>query len=385
MRTKKQASRKKIDLLIIAGEHSGDQNIAKYVQNLKNLQPELNIYAFGGENLAKAGAHLILDMTKFSVVGLTEVMLKYFFFRKLLKKIIFWIKRYKPKAVCLVDYPGLNLKIAETLFKEGLSNKSGGPIKVLYYTSPQIWAWKKKRRFLLEKYVDSLATIFEFEKQCYQDTSLEVRFVGHPFDEELIKNYVSYSPTAPILLLPGSRIAAIKKIFPEMLKCFREFSKLESTKMATVMYINNNALTIMRRILNKKFTDLKGKISFIADERKVAACAAIMSSGTMSLKCCLASIPGAILYKSKISTFLVGKYLLKLKQLGIANILLKKVAWPEFIQNNIKPQIVAQYIQQCINSAEIKNSTKNNANELRNIVFSQPEVSPVDWLINGMK
>ncbi|MDE6432315.1 MAG: lipid-A-disaccharide synthase, partial [Opitutales bacterium] len=340
--TKIQSSKKKRpDLLVIAGEHSGDQNIAQYIKELKEAHLELVIYAFGGKCLSEAGARLLFDMTKFSVVGLSEVIAKYFFFKKLLNRILAWIKRNKPRTVCLVDYPGLNLRIAEALFRKKLSQKSGGSIRVVYYTSPQIWAWKKRRRFLLEKYVDSLGTIFEFEKGCYNDTSLDVEFVGHPFKREEIENYVAYSTTAPVLLLPGSRIPAIRKIFPAMLKCFREFSKSEQTKMATVMYASDQALHLMRRILNKRFSDLKGKVSFIPDSRKVEACATLMSSGTMSLKCCLAGIPGAILYKSASLTYLVGKYFLKIKRLGIANILLKKKAWPEFIQGDIRPKIIA--------------------------------------------
>lgn len=379
------SQRKRPDLLIIAGEHSGDQNIAQYIKQLKTTHPELVVYAFGGQNLAEAGARLLLDMTKFSVVGLTEVILKYFFFRRLLKRIIIWIKSNNPRVVCLVDYPGLNLRIARLLFKEGISNKSGGPVKVLYYISPQIWAWKSKRRFLLEKYVDSVGTIFEFEKECYRDTSLDVRFVGHPFDKDGTASYVSYSINTPILLLPGSRVSAVRKIFPEMLRCFREFSHLKNNKMATVMYADHRTLHLMRRILNKKFRDLKGKVSFIPNGKHVEACATIMSSGTMSLRCCLAGIPGVILYKSALLTFLVGKYVLKLKRLGIANILLGKNIWPEFIQNKIDPRVVAQYVSRCIDDPEIHRSAQACSVKLGEIVFKRPDLSPIDWVVDALE
>lgn len=372
------------DLLIIAGEHSGDQNIAKYIKELKIAHPELFICAFGGKQLSDAGARLLIDMTKFSVVGLTEVLSKYFFFKKLLKRIIEWIKHNKPKVICFVDYPGLNLKIAEILFKSGLANKAGGPIKLLFYISPQIWAWKKNRRFLMEKYIDSLGVIFEFEKQFYQDTTLDVKFVGHPLDEQSVSNSISYSPNAPILLLPGSRISAIKRIFPEILKCFREFSGLAPDKMATVMYANIDALHVMRRILNKRFRELKGKVSFISDGQHVEASATLMSSGTMSLKCCLAGIPGVILYKSAPLTYLVGKHFLKLKRLGIANILLDENIWPEFIQSDIKPKKIAEYILQCTNSADIRESTLAYAQNLKKIVFQTPELTPADWILNEL-
>ncbi len=378
-------SPRKIDLLIITGEYSGDQHIAKYVQELKNVYPGLNICAFGGEALSASGARLLFNMTKFSTVGLSEVILKYFSFRKIFNMIITWILKYRPKVVCLVDYPGLNLKIAEVLFKKKLSNKAGGPIKVIYYISPQIWAWKEKRKFLLEKYVDSLAVLFNFEKKYYTNTSLDVKFVGHPFSEINISDYVSYSIDAPVLLLPGSRIPTIKKIFPEMLKCFSEFSKIETNKMATVMYSDKKALFALRRILRKNFPDLKGKVSFIFNGKKVEACSTIMSSGTMSLKCCLAGIPGVIIYKSRLLTFLIGKYYLHLKRLGMANILLNSTAWPEYIQNNISPQTIAQYINKCIQNSNIRKEAEVNANKLKEIIFDKPEITPTQWLISWIK
>lgn len=378
-------SRKKIDLLVIAGEHSGDQHVARYISKLKSLNPKLNIYAFSGKSSADAGAHLLLDMTKFSVIGLAEVFSKYFFFKKLLYRIIAWVEKNKPQVICLVDYPGLNLEIAKILFKKRLSNKAGGPIKVLYYISPQIWAWKEKRKYKLEKYIDSLATIFGFEKNFYIDTKLDVKFVGHPFANINISEIVSYSPEGPILILPGSRISAIKKILPEMLKCFSVFSKKEPSRMATIMYANEKTLSTMRKILNGKFKKLTDKISFISDGKKVETSAALMSSGTMSLKCCLAGIPGIILYKSNLSTFIIGKYILKLKQLGIANILLHKNAWPEFIQRNINPVVIAKYIEQCLDNPKIQQESFNNAEKLKEIISQSPDIGPENWLLSWMK
>ncbi|MDR2721142.1 MAG: lipid-A-disaccharide synthase, partial [Puniceicoccales bacterium] len=145
---------KKVDLLVIAGEHSGDQHAAAVVKELKLQHPELNICSFGGRCSSDVGAHLILDITKFAVVGFAEVVLRCIFFKKLLKKIVAWIEKHKPLVICLVDYPGLNLRIARMLFEKQLSAKAGGTIKLFYYISPQVWAWKRERRFELEKYVD---------------------------------------------------------------------------------------------------------------------------------------------------------------------------------------------------------------------------------------
>jgi lipid-A-disaccharide synthase len=377
-------SPRRVDLLVIAGEHSGDQHVASVVGELKIKHPELNICAFGGKCLAESGARLILDMTKFSIVGLMEVAFRYFFFRKLLGKVVAWIKKYEPRVVCLVDYPGFNIRIARTLFKRGLSVKSGGNIKLLYYISPQVWAWKGKRKFELERYVDGLATIFEFEKAIYSDTKLDVKYVGHPFARADIAKLVSYEERGPVLLLPGSRKFAVKRIFPKMLGCFSAFAKYEPTKMATIIYASDKMLSVMRRILNKKFKHLVNKVSFTPDGRNVDACAALMSSGTMSLRCCLAGLPGAILYKSNCITFILAKLFVRLKYMGMANILLKHLAWPEFIQYAIGEKVVSRYLLECVNNAEIREKCQRNAEELLSIISKKPDIAPDVWLYDAI-
>ena len=156
-----------VDLLVIAGEHSGDEHAAVMVRRLKASHPDLNIVAFGGKELQAAGGDLILDMTKFSVVGLYETLSRFFFFARLLRAVFRWIKTYRPRVICLIDYPGFNLRLAKLLYKAKLSHKAGGEIKVLYYIAPQVWAWKESRCRKIEKVVDGLATILPFEKQYF--------------------------------------------------------------------------------------------------------------------------------------------------------------------------------------------------------------------------
>jgi lipid-A-disaccharide synthase len=377
-------SHRRVDLLIIAGEHSGDQHAAAIIKELRVKHPELNICAFGGRRLSETGIRLVLNMTKFSVVGIIEVASKYFFFRKLLGKIVAWIERHKPLVVCFVDYPGLNIRIARALFEKKLSTKSGGDIKLLYYISPQIWAWKRKRKFELERYVDSLGTIFEFEKAVYEDTKLDVKYVGHPFAKVDMSKLVSYEENGPILLLPGSRESAIGKIFPKMLGCFSKLSEQEPEKMATIIYASDRMLAIMRRILNKKFKHLANKVSFIPDGKSVEACAALMSSGTMSLKCCLAGLPGVILYRSNYVTFVLARLFIKLEYIGMANILLNRLAWPEFIQHAISEEVVSRYLVKCVNSTEIREKCKDDAETLCSSLCKKPEISPDLWLYDAI-
>src|SRR5882757_1876212 len=136
----------RVDVLIVAGEHSGDEHAARLVRELRAQHPGLAVAALGGPQLAAAGAHLVYDLTASSVVGFVEVLKNYPFFRALFAETLRWISEHQPRVVCFVDYPGLNLRLAAALRERGLSVKGGGAIKAAYYISPQIWAWKAGRR-----------------------------------------------------------------------------------------------------------------------------------------------------------------------------------------------------------------------------------------------
>ena len=232
----------RVDLLIVAGEHSGDEHGARMVRELRAKQPGLVIAALGGPGLAAAGVQLLHDMTATSVVGFVEVLKNYPFFRQLFNETLRWIGEHRPKAVCFVDYPGLNLRLAAALRERGLSVKGGGPIRTLYYISPQIWAWKAKRRFTMARDLDAMAVIFPFEVGCYADTTLPVEFVGHPFVAPGHIAPVRHDPAGPVLLLPGSRKQAVARIFPALLEGFRAFGGRE----AVVLYPSEEILTVLR-------------------------------------------------------------------------------------------------------------------------------------------
>src|SRR5687768_1564883 len=231
-----------VDLLIVAGEHSGDEHAARVVRELREKNLALKIAALGGPQLAAAGAQLLHDMTASSVVGIVEVLKNYSFFKALFAETLRWIAEHRPRAVCFVDYPGMNLRLAAAMRERGLSRKGGGAIKTLYYISPQIWAWKAKRRFSMARDLDAMAVIFPFEPACYADTSLSVEFVGHPFVAPDYRSPVRYDSGGPVLLLPGSRKQAVGRIFPVLLAGFRAFGQRE----AIVLYPSREILDVLR-------------------------------------------------------------------------------------------------------------------------------------------
>src|SRR5690625_159582 len=320
------------DLLLIVGEHSGDQQAALAVKALLRRRPDLKIAALGGPALAAAGAQVLYDMTETSVVGLVEVLKNLSQFKELFRRSVEWIEEHRPKAVCFVDYPGFNLRLARELHERGLSRKGGGSISLLYYISPQIWAWKGKRRFAMAEMLDALAVIFPFEIESYADTDLPVEFVGHPFLSEGYEPWLHYDSEGPLLLLPGSRRIAVGRIFPVLLKAFAALRKEKPEQKSVVFYPDDSIRKILEGEL-ERWPELKGAVELREKESKSGARAVLTSSGTMSLSCALAGLPGVIAYRANWFTYLIGRMIVKIPYLGICNLLLEKPMYPEYIQN----------------------------------------------------
>jgi lipid-A-disaccharide synthase len=368
---------KAIDVLIVAGEHSGDEHAARMVRELRAKDPSVVIAALGGPALAAAGAQLLYDLTASSVVGLVEVLKNYSFFKQLFAETIRWIEAYRPRAVCFVDYPGMNLRLAAALRERGLSVKGGGAIKTLYYISPQIWAWKAGRRFTMARDLDAMAVIFPFEVNCYVDTSLPVEFVTHPFVAPDYAAPVRYDATGPVLLLPGSRKQAVARIFPVLLKGFQLFGKRDGV----VLYPSDDILQVLRAAnppRNVRLLPIEENPSI--SRPPIAASAVLTSSGTMSMHCALAAIPGAIVYRANPLTYVLGRMLVKVEYLGIANLLLNEPMYPEFIQNVATPAALAADLQKAVHDVERRNRTNEQSVRIRSLLGQQGAGSAADWL-----
>ena len=362
-----------VDLLIVAGEHSGDEHAARLVQALRVTHPTLRICALGGPQLAAAGAQLLYDLTASSSMGLA-VLAKFSFYRALIAEVVNWIGVQRPRAVCLVDSSGLNLRIAQGLFSRGFSAKAGGPTKTLYYISPQIWASRAGRRFKMAAQLDSLAAIFPFEPACYADTALPVEFVGHPFVAPDYLAPVAFDPAGPVLLLPGSRRQVVARIFPLLLAAYRQSG---TTRPAVVLYPSEEILaTLQAAPLPTHITFLRtGKLA-----EPVRAAAVLTASGTMSMHCALAGIPGAITYKTDPLTYLLGRWLVKVEFIGIANLLLKESMYPEFIQGAATPAALATELRASLEQPARQQRTQAQAMRLRQILQGSQPGAAAAWL-----
>lgn len=372
----------RVDLLVVAGEHSGDEHAARMVRDLRARQPALQVAALGGPRLAAAGAQLLFDLTASSVVGLVEVLKHYPFFRALFAETLRWIGEHRPRAVCFVDYPGFNLRVAEALRQRGLSVKGGGAIRALYYISPQIWAWKAGRRFAMARNLDAMAVIFPFERECYRDTALPVEFVGHPFLAADHAAPLRYDAGGPVLLLPGSRRQAVARIFPVLLAGFRAFAE----RPAVVLYPSEDIHDVLRRASPPRGVTLRRAFSLAGDAaaEPIAASAVLTSSGTMSMHCALAGIPGAIAYRAHPLTYLLGRMLVHVPYLGIANLLLSEPMYPEYLQGAATPGKLAAELRDCVHDSARRERTVAAAARLRELLRVPASGSAADWVLRQL-
>lgn len=369
-----------VDLLVIAGEASGDEHSALLVSGLLKKFSNFQISAIGGKRVEKEGAHLVYPLVEHAVVGVVEVLKNYSTFKQIFKNTIEWIIKYKPKTILLVDYPGFNLRLARELKKLGVSVKGGGTVKVLQYISPQLWAWKAKRRFEMEKILDGLGVIFPFEVDCYKDTSLPVAFVGHPFAQSEYKCPISYAPEGPLLLLPGSRVQPVQRILPVFLDTldplFIDFPNLQ----VSIPVPNSQIRTVVESLLSSRAT-IKDRINVVESDLKMEARAALMSSGTMSLSCAIAGVPGVIAYRAHPLTYLLGRFLVTIPFLGMANILIPEAPpYPEFLQGRANRKNLYQTILKVLQNKDSKENSQFVAKKLLKRLQVPDEQGVVEWL-----
>lgn len=379
------------DILFLAGEHSGDELSAGVISKLLAKNPGLKIAAFGGNDMRDAGAQLLFNMTTFSAVGLIEVVSNISFYKKLFSRILSWIREYRPRAICFTDFPGMNLRLAKALKKEGISCKGGGDVFLFHYVSPQIWAWKSHRRFEMEKVLDSLGVLFPFELKCYEDTKLDVHFVGDPFAEPEHVLPVKYDANAPVLLLPGSRPKPVARIFPILLGAWKKFRATHPKQRAIVLHPGDPVLGILKSLMAADPEAAAGielvPVDSVAETQQPAS-AVLMSSGTMSRTCSLAGIPGAILYSANPLTWAIGRRLVgdKVRYLGMANILLDRDVYPEFLQKDATPENLAARLSACFDDPKILETMMRDRDEL--LALLRPRAGMPDaaeWILSKLK
>ncbi|MBA3537025.1 MAG: lipid-A-disaccharide synthase [Tatlockia sp.] len=324
-------------IVIVAGEESGDIHAASFVRLLKADNKNFEFSGIGGRHMQEAGVLLISDLARYGVTGFTAVFRHLRVIRQAFYAIKSHLEKTKPDLLILVDYPGFNLRLAKVAKKMG--------IRILYYISPQIWAWKAKRIETIRACIDRMAVILPFEKKIYEQANVPVSFVGHPLVEKI--NHCDDVQNARITLelpidkrlvamLPGSRINEIEKHMPVLVATAEKLSQ----QIDGLHFVIPIAGTIDSAKIKRYFAKSSVNISFIQGKATdVVACSdcAVVASGTASLECALLEIPMCIIYKaSKLSYHIVMK-VIKVKYLGLCNLLRNEMVVPELLQDDCNP------------------------------------------------
>ena len=334
-------------LMIVAGEVSGDQHAARLVRDLRAARGDVEVFGIGGEALRREGVRTIVDVRDMAVLGFFEVISRLLFFRRVFKQMIALFAREKPDALLLVDYPGFHLRLAAQARARG--------IPVLYYVSPQVWAWHISRIPKMAKIIDLLMVIFPFEVDVFKDTGLKTVFVGHPLVESVRRTLARPSPELPwppgarrIGLLPGSRRQEIERILPAMLAAAQELRRRDSSTTFLVPAASSEIHDLIVRQLAILEPEERAAVAVVDGQmREVArqSRAAMVCSGTATVETALMKCPMIVVYRTTAPTYWFGRQIIRVPWLGMVNLIAKRELCPEFIQDAAQPAAMATAIE----------------------------------------
>ncbi len=343
-------------IYIIAGEPSGDLHGRKLIEEIKQSKPNVQFYGLGGPQMKSVGVQLDYDMTQISAVGFTDVLKNYLKFRKIFYMALDRVKEIKPDLIILIDFPGFNLRFAKKIRLQ---------FPMIYYITPQLWAWGKRRIYILKKYIKKLLVIFPFEKDFYAEHQIPASYVGHPLVDEIkggpskseiivIRQKLSLSPDIPTIgILPGSREKEVKRILPILLKSAQKMTQKESN----IQFILSKTSSIQNNVYDSILKDVQGKINIHAytdQHHNIIKASNILAvcSGTATFETALHDKPFFLVYKTSLLTYLIGRALVKIPYLGIVNILSKKPVNPELIQGNLTAEKATRIMSELLYSSE---------------------------------
>ena len=328
-------------ILIIAGEASGDLHGSNLVKAMKEQDPKLRFFGVGSRNMRDAGVTLLADASEISVVGATEVLTHIGAIYRVYAKLKQFLRAERPDLLILIDFPDFNI------FTGKAAKKLGVPI--LYYISPQVWAWRKGRINTLAKLVTAIMVVFPFEVDLYRNAGVDVRFVGHPL-ADVVKSAYTRDESRQILgiardrrtvaLLPGSRRNEIMHLLPDMLKA----AAILLGRFPDVQFVLPVAPTLAHDLVEKYVTESGVPVSIV--DGKVydvlrASDAAIVTSGTATLETGLMAIPMVIVYRISRLSYVIGRMFIHVKHIGLVNIVAGRTVVPELIQDDVTPERIA--------------------------------------------
>src|SRR5262252_8653539 len=330
---------KSMTIYFVAGEVSADNHGAALMRSLRTLDPELKFIGRGGPQMQQvAGAQFTNWIDKAAVLGLWEVLRKYGYFREQFSQTLAEIQESKPDAVVLIDYPGFNLRLARALRRQSQRHK------IIYYISPQVWAWNRGRIKKMARFIDLVLCIFPFETDLYSASDLRAVFVGHPMIERLETQKID-TPRDPNLigLFPGSRLREVRKIFPVMIEVARLLLHHNPTLRFRVAAASEElALEMNEQLADRQAIEINvGETAAIMQRAFVG----MVASGSATLEAAYFGLPFVLIYKVAWPTYVAARLVVNVDFLGMPNLLAGKEVVPEFIQPDAKPDAIEKDIR----------------------------------------
>ena len=345
---------------IIAGEASGDLHASNLVAEIKKKDKKAEFRGCGGDLMKAQGVDLVKHYRMMAYMGFVEVAVN---LRKVLRNIAQCKKdilEYQPDVLVLVDYPGFNLRIADFAHEKGF--------KVFYYISPQVWAWKRRRVLKIKKTVDKMLVIFPFEEEFYKNYGVDVTYVGNPLLDELAKFGTANrsiflrrnslgEKREIIALLPGSRKQEVKRMLPEMLKVIPDFPEYQFV------------IAGLSSIGKDFYKNLMGNAdAFLIEDQTYEllqnSSAAVVTSGTATLEAALFTVPEVVCYKANYLSYLIAKWLIKVKYISLVNLVMDKEVVKELIQNEMNKVNIAKALASVLRNGKRQRQILEDYDEL---------------------
>ncbi len=353
-------------VFIIAGEASGDLHGSNLVKAVKRLNPDIDFIGIGGDRMKQAGVKFITHSSEMAVVGFTEVLTKLKSIIKAGVKTKKILRQKRPDLVILIDYPDFNLHIA------GYAKKIGIP--VMYYISPQVWAWRRGRVKKIKKRVDKMVVILPFEKDFYEERGIKVSYVGHPImdaipksiDRDSLRKELKISDSYPtVALLPGSRKHEIEKALPIMTKALYRLKDVYNKLKAFVILVDSVSSEYAKRLIEGcEFIEIFPS----KDIYRILAISdlAFVTSGTATLETAIMGVPMIVVYKGSPLSFWIAKKLVKVRYVSLVNLIANEKVVPELLQDEFNTENLIKEAVKILEDSVLNQRIRKKLKEIRN-------------------
>ncbi len=355
-------------IFLIAGEASGDKNGSILVDDIIKNNPNILFYGIGGTKLKSNKVDLVYDYSSINYIGFTNVIKNIQKIKKVLNKVVEYVRDLNPEIIILIDSPGFNLKFAQLVkkFYKG---------KIIYYISPQIWAWHKSRINIIKEYIDRMLVIFPFEVDFYKELNFNADYVGHPLvnqiNDFLSKNKKEVFNYPNICLLPGSRLEEIRRILPTLANVSELLRKQFNAEIKLIYPENINPI-IYKNILKGRYCKLLPNTEENHLTTLLNSDLVLSKFGTTTLELALLNIPFISVYKAGIFNYRIAKFFSQIKYVSMPNILLGKEIVKEFIQYDMTTDNIHLEAKKILEDKSYRNKIIKELQEVRNLFNNTP-------------